>query len=107
MSLTNFSENEAALFRSNSLCTRFLSTFARIYGYNYLRNLILPLIKSMTALPPGHSYDLDPAKAPGQDHEQNRRDLELVATGFLDIISASVPAFPSYVMLSSNNSVLF
>jgi len=35
------------LFRSNSTCTRFLSAFAKVHGYAYLRSLIIPLIKSM------------------------------------------------------------
>ncbi|KAI0089247.1 hypothetical protein BDY19DRAFT_1089227 [Irpex rosettiformis] len=88
-------ENEASLFRSNSTCTRFLSAFARIYGYNYLRNLIIPLVKTMTSLPSGHSYDLDPTKAVIHDAAQNQKDLEFVASSFLEIISASIPALPS------------
>lgn len=102
MNLTKItSENEASLFRGNSICTRFLSAFARVYGYNYLRNLILPLIKTMEALPAGHAYDLDPAKAPGGDYEQNKRDLIYVASAFLDIVSASAPAIPSWVFSTS------
>ncbi|KAI0686496.1 hypothetical protein BC835DRAFT_1523052 [Cytidiella melzeri] len=88
-------ENEAALFRSNSTCTRFLSAFARIYGYNYLRNLIIPLVKTMTSLPPGHSYDLDPTKAVIENAAQNQRHLEFVASKFLEIITSSIPALPS------------
>ena len=87
-------DSEAALFRSNSTCTRFLSAFARIYGYNYLRNLILPLVTTMTSLPSGQSYDLDPTKANIQDVAQNQKNLELVALSFLEIIGASVPTFP-------------
>ena len=88
-------DSDTALFRSNSTCTRFLSAFAKIYGYSYLRDLIVPLIKTMTALPPGHCYDLDPTKAPNQDFAQNQKDLEFVAASFLEIVTASVPAFPS------------
>ena len=88
-------ENDVSLFRSNSTCTRFLSAFARIYGYNYLRNLIIPLVKTMTALPPGHSYDLDPTKAVIHDAVQNQKNLEFVASSFLEIISASIPTLPS------------
>lgn len=91
----NSTENEASLFRGNSICTRFLSAFARVYGYNYLRNLIQPLIKTMSSLPPGHAYDLDPSKAPNMDYEQNKRDLIYVASAFLEIVSASAPAIPS------------
>lgn len=93
-------ENEANLFRGNSICTRFLSAFARVYGYNYLRNLIQPLIKTMVSLPAGHAYDLDPTKAPNQDIEQNKRDLIYVANAFLEIVLASAPAIPSCVNLS-------
>ncbi|KAI6152285.1 hypothetical protein BKA82DRAFT_4387651 [Pisolithus tinctorius] len=87
-------ESDAALFRSNSTCTRFLSAFARIHGYNYLRSLISPLINAMTAMPPGHAYDLDPVRVSPDKLEQNKKDVEFIASSFLDIISASVPALP-------------
>ena len=57
----------------------------------------MPLIKTMSTLPPGHAYDLDPSKAPNQDLEQNKQDLIYVAKAFLDIVSASAPAIPSWV----------
>jgi hypothetical protein len=88
-------ENEAELFRGNSSCTRLLSAFARIHGYTYLRSLLIPLIKTMTSLPPGRGYELDPSKAGDQDVKQNQKNVELVAASFLEIISASVPALPS------------
>ncbi|KAJ7649875.1 hypothetical protein FB45DRAFT_1075653 [Roridomyces roridus] len=37
--------SETSLFRSNSTCTRFLSAFAKVHGYAYLRSLIIPLIR--------------------------------------------------------------
>ncbi|KAH7931340.1 hypothetical protein BV22DRAFT_1124264 [Leucogyrophana mollusca] len=86
--------SDADLFRSNSTCTRFLSAFARIHGYNYLRSLIVPLIKTMASMPPGHAYELDPSKADKDKVEQNQRNVELVASSFLEIISSSVPALP-------------
>ena len=88
-------ENEASLFRSNSTCTKFLSAFARIHGFSYLRSLIQPLIKSMLSMPPGCSYELDPSKAGDQDLEQNKKNVELIASSFLSIIGASVPALPA------------
>ncbi|KAL4081516.1 hypothetical protein V8B97DRAFT_1923406 [Scleroderma yunnanense] len=86
--------SDADLFRSNSTCTRFLSAFARIHGYNYLRSLILPLINAMATMPPGRAYDLDPVRVSPDKLEQNRRDVEFIASSFLDIISASVPTLP-------------
>jgi hypothetical protein len=91
---TSYVASDADLFRSNSTCTRFLSAFARIHGYNYLRSLILPLIKTMASMPPGHAYDLDPAKTPKHKLEQNQRDVEFIASSFLEIIGSSVPALP-------------
>ncbi|KAF9226729.1 hypothetical protein BS17DRAFT_500836 [Gyrodon lividus] len=86
--------SDADLFRSNSTCTRFLSAFARIHGYNYLRSLIVPLIKTMASMPQGHAYDLDPVKTPKHKLDQNQRDVEFIASSFLEIISSSVPALP-------------
>jgi hypothetical protein len=93
-------DNEASLFRSNSTCTKFLSAFAKIHGYSYLRSLVQPLIKSMLSMPAGCSYELDPTKAGDQDLEQNKKNIELIASSFLSIIGASVPALPALVTVS-------
>uniref|UniRef100_A0A0W0FVQ0 Ras-GAP domain-containing protein n=1 Tax=Moniliophthora roreri TaxID=221103 RepID=A0A0W0FVQ0_MONRR len=88
-------ENEAALFRGNSTCTRFLSAFAKIHGYTYLRSLVEPLIKNMESLPAGQGFELDPSKAVEQDVVQNRRNIEYVAETFLEIIGSSTAKIPS------------
>ena len=87
-------ENEAGLFRSNSTCTRFLSAFARLHGYQYLRNLVEPLIKAMQDLPSGSGYEIDPNKAIGQDVYQNQKNVEHVASTFLSLLLSSLPALP-------------
>ncbi|THH13571.1 hypothetical protein EW146_g6666 [Bondarzewia mesenterica] len=88
-------EDEASLFRGNSSCTRLLSAFAKIHGYSYLRSLIIPLIKTMASVPPGHSYELDPDRVGKEQAERNRQNVEVVASSFLNIITLSVPALPS------------
>ncbi|TCD61394.1 Ras GTPase activating protein ira2 [Steccherinum ochraceum] len=88
-------ESDNSLFRGNSTYTRFLSAFAKLYGYNYLRSLIDPLLKSMTSAPEGKSYEIDPSRASEQDIMQNQKAVEFVAGTFLEIITSSVPAFPS------------
>ena len=92
-------DNEANLFRSNSTCTRFLSAFARLHGYNYLRSLVQPLINTMLAMPPGTSYEIDPAKAIGQDVAANQKNVEYVASTFLNLMSSSLPALPGYASM--------
>ena len=97
MCLTNFQQTDNEdLFRSNSTCNRFLSAFARLHGYNYLRNLVQPLIDTMVAIPPGTGYEIDPNKARGQDIIQNQKNLEYVASAFIGLISSSLPALPGY-----------
>jgi hypothetical protein len=53
----------------------------------------------MTSMPAGHAYDLDPAKANRDKVEQNKKNVELVALSFLDIITSSVPALPPCVTM--------
>lgn len=90
-------DSDTALFRSNSTCTRFLSAFARVYGYNYLRSLILPLVKLVTTMPPGRGYELDPSRVSKEELKQNKETVELITSKFLEIISSSIPALPSCV----------
>ncbi|KAI0737738.1 hypothetical protein C8Q80DRAFT_1276173 [Daedaleopsis nitida] len=90
-------ESDTALFRSNSTCTRFLSAFARVYGYNYLRSLIVPLVKSVTSMPAGHGYELDSAKVSKEELMQNKETVEFITGKFLEIISLSIPTLPSII----------
>lgn len=91
-----FVDSEAAIFRNNSTQMRFLSAFAKLYGYNYLRSLIGPLLRSMSDLPPGASYEIDPNKVQDkQQLDQNLKLVQLVAESFFQVVTSSVPAFPS------------
>jgi hypothetical protein len=88
-------ENEAQLFRGNSTCTRLLSHFARIHGYNYLRDLIDPLMKIMGSTPPGFGYVLDSSVVSEEELHQNLENVTTVTTRFLEIVSSSLPRLPS------------
>jgi hypothetical protein len=79
------------------MCTRLLSAFSKLYGYDYLRSLINPLIKTMATMPPGCSYEMDPAKVSPQQAEINQANVQMIALSFLEIIGSSVTALPSYV----------
>ena len=82
------------LFRGNSTYIRFMSAFTKLHGYNYLRSLVKPLVDTMSTMPPGTSYEIDPTKAIGQDVAQNQRNVEYVASKFLKIMSSSLPVLP-------------
>ncbi|CDO69579.1 hypothetical protein BN946_scf184759.g19 [Trametes cinnabarina] len=90
-------DSDTALFRGNSTCTRFLSAFARVYGYNYLRSLIVPLVKLVTTMPPGHGYELDPSRVSREELMRNKETVEFITGKFLEIISSSLPILPSII----------
>ena len=74
----------------------FLSSFAQIHGYNYLRSLVKHLLDTMVAMPPGTSYEVDPTKARRHDIMQNLKNVEYVASIFVGLVSSSLPALPGY-----------
>ncbi|KAG9027475.1 Ras GTPase activating protein ira2 [Tulasnella sp. JGI-2019a] len=87
--------DEAGLFRRNSMSLRMLSAFARLHGYNYIRALLLPLVNQMSAMPPGHSYEMDPSRVrEGESLEENEASLTLICQAFLDVICESVAIIP-------------
>ncbi|KAJ7055100.1 hypothetical protein C8F01DRAFT_470816 [Mycena amicta] len=90
-------EHESQLFRGNTTCTRFLSAFAKAHGYTYLRSLIIPLIKAMASVPPGHGYELDPDRPDVGEAKaaQNLENVKVIASTFLEIIHMSLPALPA------------
>jgi len=87
-------DDSRSLFRGNSTSARLLGSFTKIHGYNYLRSLIQPLIQVMKDMPPGHSYDMDPTRFVGQDIDQNRRNVEIATTAFLQVVTASIHNLP-------------
>lgn len=89
------SDDSRSLFRGNSTSLRLLGSFTKIHGYNYLKSLIQPLIQVMREMPSGQSYDMDPAKAVGQDIDQNRRNVEVATAAFLQVVTASIHSLPS------------
>ncbi|KAH8826519.1 hypothetical protein DL96DRAFT_1529897 [Flagelloscypha sp. PMI_526] len=87
--------SDGQFFRGNSFYTRFLSAFARIHGYSYLRSLMRPLLKSMENMP--GSFDLDAGKVGEEQAQKNQEHVETVAGAFLDIIQASVKTMPGMI----------
>lgn len=77
------------------MCSRLLSAFARLHGYNYLRSILSPLITLMMDLPVDRGYELDPSKLrPGETQEENAENLRMITKAFLNVISESVTDIP-------------
>ncbi|KZV91150.1 hypothetical protein EXIGLDRAFT_693968, partial [Exidia glandulosa HHB12029] len=90
-------ESDKELFRSNTVCTRLLSAFAKMQGYNYLRKVIQPVVEQLQAMPADQSIEVDPIKASNateEDLKQNMANLKVIAQALLDIISNSAPFMP-------------
>ncbi|EFI27794.1 hypothetical protein CC1G_14717 [Coprinopsis cinerea okayama7 len=77
-------DSEAALFRSNSTCTRLLSQFARIHGYAYLRSIIAPLIRTLVSAPEGEVAGGGP-------------NVEFLASMFINIVISSKNIVPPMI----------
>jgi len=48
----------------------------------------------MVDMPTGHGYELDPERVGEDVATSNQRNVEIVATSFLKIVTSSVPAIP-------------
>ncbi|CAE6422943.1 unnamed protein product [Rhizoctonia solani] len=88
---------EPNLFRSNSMCMRVLSAFARMHGYNYIRQILSPLISQMVNMPADRSYELDPKRPDGKNVEDNAKSLSIIAQAFLHVICDSAPILPPII----------
>jgi hypothetical protein len=91
-----FPDSPSELFRSNNICNRMLSAFARQYGYVYLRSTLESLIHQMMHVPHGCSFELDPSKLlASEDTGKNAQTLMVIAQAFVDVIVQSVTCIPS------------
>ncbi|KAG8745587.1 Ras GTPase activating protein ira2 [Ceratobasidium sp. 414] len=90
--------SESSIFRSNTMCMRVLSAFARMHGYNYLRQILSPLISQMATMPADRSYELDPKRPDGRGNiEENAKSLSIIAQAFLNVICESAPILPPII----------
>ncbi|KAJ7606694.1 hypothetical protein FB45DRAFT_878284 [Roridomyces roridus] len=73
-------DSKTALFQSSSTCTRLLSAFAKVYAY--LRSFIIPLIRRMASVPPGHGYKLHPSASASAWASSSRHHQRLLPAFF-------------------------
>jgi len=76
------------------MCTRFIATVAKVHGYNYLRQILDPLVQQMLQLPLETSFELDSKKATMAQIETNVDTIRYLAQAFLDVITNSVQFLP-------------
>ncbi|KAL1920332.1 uncharacterized protein VTP21DRAFT_1478 [Calcarisporiella thermophila] len=88
-------ESESELFRRNSMATRMLSAFARLYGTDYMRTTLQPILQELYTHPEQYSFELDPAKVPNpEDINRNVANLKRTTQQFLDVICTTTNRVP-------------
>eukprot|EP01096_Ripella_sp_DP13-Kostka_P016737 TRINITY_DN825_c0_g1_i2.p1 TRINITY_DN825_c0_g1~~TRINITY_DN825_c0_g1_i2.p1 ORF type:complete len:637 (+),score=310.15 TRINITY_DN825_c0_g1_i2:282-2192(+) len=84
------------LLRGSGVNTRLLSTIARLAGYQYLKNLLLPLIQEVIS--GKRALEINPAKLqPEETVEQNLQNLLKISKDLITAIKSSVANLPLIV----------
>lgn len=82
------------LLRGNSLSSKIMAFCFKIYGACYLRSLLEPLIRDAMSND-AIRYEVDPARIePGDDIEENGRNLLQFTKTVLDSVVGSIEQFP-------------
>lgn len=82
------------LFRGNSLASKIMSFCFKIYGTEYLKSLLEPLILPLTE-DDSASYEIDPNRVPeGDVLDENRKNLLALTKKVYDTIIGSTDRFP-------------
>ncbi|KAI9318553.1 hypothetical protein BX666DRAFT_1511999 [Dichotomocladium elegans] len=89
-------EHEATLFRSTTMATRLLSTFAKRICHDYVRSTLQPALEAINALPDEQTtWELDPQKInPGEELMQNKDNVIRATEILLNAICTSAPSAP-------------
>ena len=73
---------------------RLLCAFAKLHGYDYLRQLVKPLLDKMCVLTVGNSFILDSQTASEEDIADNQETIKFFTQAFLTIVCNSAPGMP-------------
>ncbi|KAI9597754.1 hypothetical protein BDF19DRAFT_434347 [Syncephalis fuscata] len=88
-------ETAAEVFRRNCMATKLMAFYARMYGSEYLRVTLQPLIQELVDNSQRWTLELDPSKLPpGTDTKRNLVNLREMSQRFLDVIVTSTDKMP-------------
>jgi neurofibromin 1 len=73
---------------------RLLCAFAKLHGYDYLRQLVKPLLDKMCDLTLGNSFILDSTLAAEEEIADNQETIKFFAQAFLNIVCNSASGMP-------------
>ncbi|XP_072312524.1 neurofibromin isoform X2 [Eucyclogobius newberryi] len=83
------------LFRGNSLASKIMTFCFKVYGAAYLQKLLEPLLRGVITTPEHISFEVDPTRLePGENLEENQRNLLQITERFFQAIIGSSSEFP-------------
>lgn len=89
------SECMQTLFRGNSLGSKIMAFCFKMFGSNYLQNLLEPMIKPLLYEPAAQCFEVDPSRIDREENlEINRHNLIALTQKVFDAILKSADKFP-------------
>lgn len=89
------SECMQTLFRGNSLGSKIMAFCFKMFGSNYLQNLLEPMIKPLLVESSAQCFEVDPSRIDREENlEINRHNLIALTQKVFDAIVKSVDKFP-------------
>ena len=75
--------------------SKLLRNFARMHAYDYLRQVIKPLIDKMSQVAQDLTFNIEASRgATETEIKENQKALEFFAENFLNVICTSASAMP-------------
>ncbi|KAG9291425.1 hypothetical protein G9A89_021843 [Geosiphon pyriformis] len=88
-------DHQTELFRRNCMTTRLLTAFGKLYGDDYLRETLQPLLQDFLKKSNELNFELDKERInPGENAQNNLSNVHRMAQTFLDEICASAENVP-------------
>ncbi|KAI9312883.1 hypothetical protein BX666DRAFT_2030763 [Dichotomocladium elegans] len=93
-------ENDSQLFRRTTVTTHILSSMAKRFGAEYIKEILMPVFRLLATkcLPEGTSYEVNPDRAnPDENIEENRNNVMALTDMLLTAICDSASKAPPQV----------
>lgn len=88
-------KDAGTLFRGNTMATKLMTAFTRMYGRSYITSTLKPVLDILLKdVENGKRYEIDPSKAPNENLKENLENLKSITLKFFDSIVNSIDQCP-------------
>lgn len=88
-------KDAGTLFRGNSMATKLMTAFTRMYGRSYITSTLKPYLELLVKdVESGKRYEIDPSKAPNENLKENLENLKAITLKFFEAIVNSIDQCP-------------